>query len=784
MTPLTRKLLRDLRATAGPLATVTLTLAVGVASMVGFLGTYRDMTACRDRYYERYHFADIDVLLRRAPLGVLPELRGLPGLDRLEPRIHRTVPMEVGGVPERLAARVVSLPEHGDPELNRLRLVAGRMPRPGGAPEVVVSEDFGRARALHPGSRLTLLVEEQARRVEVVGWATSPEFVFVVPSGGGIVPEPANFGIVWARRRWAEQVFDMEGAFDDLLATVARGSSPEAMARTLERRLRRHGVLLATPREQQQSHAVLRDELRNLYNNARFLPTLFLLASALVLNLVLSRLVTTQRTQIGTMKALGLSRPRILLHYASFAVVAAAAGAGLGGALGRSLASTLARVYQRFYHLPIEAPGLHLDLIAAGLAISLGAALVGAAGAALEALALSPAEAMRPSPPEARAAGLVPRLVGLPLLWRIALRALLRHPLRAAVSTIGVALGLGLMISSQFFTDAMTQLSHFRFRVIERQDLVVFLREDAPEEALDEVARIPGVLAVEPTFGQLYRVSRGRRSRRVWISGIDPDARLRRPRDLAGVPVAVPREGVLLSEKLAEVLQVAPGQLVVLGDLRRPGLDREVPVSGTYPSYLGMDAFADRTWLARFAREPRTLSLLHLDAPGADGETDRQLARRPGVVKVSRREDKIRGFEGSVKGVLDAVAAIMLLLAGALACGMNLNGALVSLAERRRELAVLRVQGFTRTEVSDLLLYEHSLVGILGLLLGVPLGWLFASWCHTGFDTELYRLPWVLGRANLAQAMLTSVLFALAAHGVVRLWIRNHAWASDLAVKE
>lgn len=783
MRPLRRKLARDLRAHAGEALTIGVIVALGIASLAGFLGVYRDMTRSRDRYYRARAFHDFQVTLRRMPVGALREVRALPGVERAEGRISRFLPMVLPGEPRRLATRLVSLPEVGTPQVNDLRLVAGRWPSGGGAPEVLVSRDFAEARGVGPGDRVALLAEGVRREVVVAGVAMSPEFVFIIPEGAGIVPDPRRFAVTWARRTYAERIFDMTGAVDDVVGHVARGSDPGVVAAAVERRLARFGVYTAEAREFQRSHAVLRDELAQLLNHARFVPTIFLAASVLVLHLVLGRLVASQRRAIGTLKALGVSTGTIALHYAAFGAAVAVAGAVVGGAGGHALQRVLLRVYTRFYHLPLEPPALYPDLLLGGLALALGTAMLGVGTALRAVLALGPAEAMRAAPPETRAGAVVPRLAALPFLWRVAMRNAVRHPFRSGVGILGVALGAGLMISVGFLREGMGAMAAFRFRVIQRQDLEVRLREGAGPGARLEVARIPGVTRVEESYVHAFELRAGRRERRVLVKGVPAGAFLRRPRLRSHAAVPVPPAGLLLSAKLAEVLGVRAGGSVEARSLRTAGPPRRVLVAATYPSNVGMDAFADRRWLGRLVGEPRAASRLDVAVEARSLALEEALAARPDVLKVVWREDKIASFEEKVLGTLEVATHVMIWFAGALACGMILNGALVSLAERRGELAVLRAQGFTRREVADLLLYEHAVLGAAGMLLGVPLGRLFATWTHAGFDTELYRLPWVFSAPNVAGALLWSVAFLVAAHLVLRRMVRGD-WRGALAVRE
>lgn len=784
LNPLHRKLWRDLVDNAGAALTIAAVIGLGITALVGFLGCHRDMAQSRDRYYQDQAFADLRAVIRSAPRSALEDLRPLPGVEAVEGRLLSWKPLELEGVDRRLSCRLISLPDHGLPQLNRPRLLQGRWPRLGGPPEVVLGDRFATVRGVRVGDRVRVLAEEVLHEATVVGLAMSPEFVFVIPAGGGVVPDPRNNALVWGRRRWVEEVLDEEGAINNVIARVGEGADPAVVARDVERALARHGVLFADGREQQPSHSILRDEIENLKNHARVLPSIFLAASVLVLNLVVSRLVASQRAQIGTLVALGLDRGMLVRHYLGFALAIATLGATLGALGGRLLAGGLMLLLEGLFHLPLLAPRLHLDLVAMGFVVAWAAAVLAAGRAVQGALRTSPAEAMRPAPPEARAAALVPHLRGLPLLWRIGLRNLVRHPLRAGVSCLGVALGASVMINSHFFTAAMSKLADHRFRVVERQDMTLFLAQGTHQAARDDAARLPGVVGAELGYTDFFVVEQGRVQRRIILVGVTDDGELLRPRDDHGEAVPVPAQGLMISQKLASILGVRAGETVRLRETRGRLRTHEVPVAALYPSYMGIEAYADLEWLRRLAGEPLAVSGLRLRAPTTDEAIDRQLAESPAVQQVSRRADKIGAWEDSMEGTMRVTSLVLVVCAGALAFGLNLNGALVTLGERRRELGSLRVMGFRRAEVADLVMHEHVLVAAFGLLAGVPLGYAFTSWAHRTFNTELYRLPWLFSRPMIAEAVLLSILFAALAHLASRRWLARRDWRGDLGVKE
>lgn len=782
--PLEKKLLRDLREHRWQVITIVLVTGVGISCLEGFMGLYRDYSRARDEYYQQYRFADIFLGFRRTPRHIVEQVKDTPGLAHLEARIDASCAIEVEGANRRIMSRLLSMPEEGEPAINRIRLVEGRLPGPGGIPEVVVYDQFAHSRGLRPGDTIGVVIEGVKRRVTIVGLGAGPEFVYVINFGGGIVPDPRNSGVLWGRERYVEMVTDLGGACNSLVGTVQRDSDPRAVVRHIERRLEAWGVGMAITREGHMSHKVLRDELEHARTNATTLPVIFLAAAVLVLNLMLTRLVASQRIQIGTMKAIGVPLGRIVRHYLAFAWLLSILGSLFGIVGGWALSSFVSGQYRLLFHLPVGDPSLYPDLILGSLFLTCFAGFLGVIDSLRDVMRSSPAEAMRPAVPFAGTMRTELALTSLPLLWRIAIRNLLRFPFRTFVCILGVVLGTSFLLPSSFFTEAMKGLADFRFTVIERHDFEVMLQDEIPESAGFALEKLPGVARAEGAFHELMEVSRGAVSRRVFLVGLERDAQLFGPRTTEGDPIRIPDEGILISEKQAQVLGVRPGDQVHGRRLRNGARSFSFLVAGVYPANMGLEVYADIDWIRRLFGEVRTLSVVRVKCEDDGSRFEKELNRLPLVLTSQRRRDKILGFRNSLQKTMDIASYIFFVVAGVLSCGLNLNGALMILAERRRELALLRIQGFTRSEICDILLYEHTVIGITGVLGGVSLGYVFTMWAHSRFDTELYRLPWVLSRPMVAHAVLSSMAFALIAHLVMRRWVHAQDWRADLGMRE
>lgn len=785
LSPLTKKLLRDLKSSWAPVATISLVLGLGIMGLVGFLGLYRDLSGSRDNYYRRYRYTHGQISVRRAPRPLLSELSQVPGVESLEARLVEPIQVHLQEPLGRFFGRLLSLPRSGRPRVNDLELLEGSWPQEG-LFETLVIDSFAKQWGLRPGGQIEVFVGQQLRTLTITGITRGPEFVYVIPDSGGFLPDPKNTVILWSRLGTVEDLTAKTGTFNDLQVRAGRKSPIGALLKTLEHRLEPFGVISSDPRKDLPPFALLDNEIRLTWIRAMTIPTVFLAAAAMIMNLVLSRMIRIQRVQIGTLLALGVSRQKVVLHFASYAFLLSWIGGALGIYSGRALTGLLLRLYIRFYQLPLKAPGLHLEVALMAWGVASVAAFLGVFRGLLQVFELTPSEAMRPSPPELEHGAWIPKFHGFPLLWRIALRNLIRHPFRTFVASLGTMVGVGMMVTSVFFVEGISQLNLFRFTVNQRQDLELSLEENVGEEALSQLRARTRALASEEAVSQPVRLLRGRYSRRVLAEGIEANAWLNRPRTLQGRAIPLPPSGLLLGDKLAEILHARTGDLVEVETLIGPKRRFEVRVAGTYPTFMGLGAIAERSWWARQLKEPQGLSDLRVQVPAdlARGPLTERLRDLAGVSRITFRADKIEAFQGNFQGVLEVASKVLLWIAAAITCGMLINSVLIDLADRRRELAIYRVQGFTRQEIGDILLYEHTLTGALGLFLGVPYSYSFTSYVHRFLDTEIIRVPYLLSSGNFARAWLWAIAFLVLSHGIARVLLRTRNWREDLAVKE
>jgi putative ABC transport system permease protein len=764
------KLLRDFRRLWAQALAIALVLACGVLVVLTAFGMYGALETTRAAYYERQRFADVFAEANRAPNSLLPALAAIDGVLGVDARVSGLATLDVpGGVPLAVG-QVLSLPAD-DGELNRLVLRAGRMPEPGATDQIVVNAPFAEANGLRPGDRLTANLDGRQRVLTVTGTALSPEFIYTI-GPGALMPDNRRFGILWMPTAAAAAAFDMEGAFNKLALRLAAGADTPAVIAAVDRLLDPYGGLGAHGRDLQVSNSFIDAELQQLQSTAWVLPPVFFLVAAFLVNMVIGRIVELERAEIGLLKALGYRDRAVLGHYLLLAGLIALTGIAIGWIVGSWLAAQTAALYATFFDFPFLIHTVSPAVYGLSALLGLAAAGFGAAHSAWRAARLAPAIAMAPPAPPRFSRGLADRMLtrlALPQTALMVLRGLLRWPVRAGLSSLGLAASVAVVVAAGYLDDALEQLMDVSFRAASRQDATVILSHETGIAALGGVARLPGVLHAEPQQDHAVILRHGPREKRVGLQGLPASADLTRTVDAQGNPVSLPRAGLVLPERLARQLDVAPGDTVEVAFLTGTRRRIDVPVADTVTQYFGLTAFIDLAALDRLlGQSPRMTSAQVALDPAATSAFEHALADVPGVAGAAMMTDIRRVFRETLQHNVAIMTTIYVTVAMLIAVGVAYNAARIQLSERARELASLRILGFTRAEVSLVLLGETVLLALVAQPLGWAMGAGLAVAMTAGFESDLYAIPLVLERAAFARASLVVLATSLGAALIVR----------------
>jgi putative ABC transport system permease protein len=784
---LDRKLLRDISAMRGQVLTIALLVGAGVAVFVGSVSTYESLRTGCQRFYADARFPQIFVALKRAPLSIVPRLNAVAGVAAVEPRIVREVIVDLPSAALPVSARMVSLSHAGDETLARLHLRRGTAPEPGDAGSAAINEAFAEANGIQPGENIRVLLNGRVQSFHISGIALSAEYVYAVKPGLPI-PDDRLYAILWVDRSAAEAAFDMKGAFNDAVMSLAPGTDPKPVIAELDRLLEPYGSVGAVERRDQPSNRFLEDELNQQKVMSITIPFVFFGVAAFLLNSALSRLVAAQREQIAALKALGFPTLALTLHYLKFVAVIVLIGSALGIAAGFAFGEAMISSYHGFFRLPDLPFRLSPWSAAVGIAVSLAAASLGVLTALRSVVRLAPAVAMRPVAPRGFRHSWMEALLPTKRINSrrlMMLRNMAGRPLRSVLTVVGIAFAVPMMVLGIFWRDAIDQMIDVQFNVVERGNVMLTFPHPLDRAIVRDLSREVGVLAVEGQRIVPVRLRAGHRSYLTSVIGLSTRDELRRPHDAALRPIEVSPDGITLTRRLADRLGVAPGDVITVEAMEGRRQKRDLPVSATVDESIGMASYMEIDTLNRFTGEGAVVSAATMYAePTALAALAERFKNLPTIESVTMKAYTLSSFLEKIAGLVFVSAGILTAFAVIIAVGVVYNSARIGLQERAWELASLRVLGFTRGEVAGILFGEFAIEIAVGIPIGLALSRGIIGMIARFHSNESFQIPAVIEPRTYAIAAGVVLAAAMASAYIVRRRVDRLDMVAALKTRE
>ncbi|KAB2951818.1 ABC transporter permease [Heliorestis acidaminivorans] len=759
-----RKLWREVQGRKGTLIAASLVMTVGVMIFIAFFSTSRNLYQAKESYYEELQFAHIFAQVRQIPETELEYLQGLPGLEALEGRIVQDLSLQDGKT-----LRLISLPEDRTSQVNDIRFVEGSRSENALA-NLVLDPAFATANALQVGDFVELLVKGRLVSLEITGLAISAEYIYTLRDGAEMAPDPEGFGIAYITHERAQELFDLQGLYNEIVFRSSSSDSASIMALKdlLEEELKPYGLISIYDREKQISHAVLMQEIEGLEIMASYMAVVFLLLSSFMLFNLLHRLVKSQRKQIGTLLAFGYHPRQILLHFMVWGLGVAFLGWLFGVLLGTTVANGLTEYLVTYFKLPDVFIGFDGQRMAIAFFLAaLGGALAGYLGAR-SVLRLEPAEAMRAEAPQSGKAWPLHRLPFWPLLpftSKLILRNLLRNPGRSLLTFVGLLIAYILTVTGMALDDSVNYM--FEDYYVESQpfDYQVYLAQPLPaDDVISEIEAWPEVHFAEGHLIIPARLKSRGASEEVALLGIEEEGRLYRLLDKEGADQVLYAEGLTLSERLAEQLNVKAGDTVQVEFLLGEPLEELWTIAQVIPQYIGYNAFLPRQVASKVIGERDvTTSLLLKVEPTLQESLEEKLQEADGI---NTYLSQIRLQNNLAELMETMIYTSIVIVTFAMISGVTSLYAVTSLnlEERRSELATLKVLGFSKGQMLAMIAGENGLLALGAVLAGIPLSTALVAALLKATSTDFYEVPLYYSVDVFLWAGLAIVSFVLLAH--------------------
>ncbi|WP_372741871.1 ABC transporter permease [Neptunomonas sp.] len=782
MKALDKKLWRELWGMRMQALAIAMVIVGGVGIFIMSLSTLDSLFETRESYYRNNHFAHLFASLKRAPLSLIKRIEEIPSVEKVEHRVIAYVNIDVAGFDDPVSAHLMSLPESSPGLLNQIYLRSGRLLGSGSDNEILLSEEFASAHKLQSGATLSATINGRRKSLTVVGHALSPEYMYQI-APGAMFPDTMRYGIVWMARKPLASAYDMEGAFNNVALTLSKDSNEQDVIDQLDELLKPYGGTGAFGRKDQLSHRFLSEELKQQKTIATVFPIIFFGVAAFLLNVVISRLISLEREQIAVLKAFGYSNFAIGWHYSKLVLMIVSIGVITGIGTGIWMGKGMSNIYMQLYSLPYLIYVLKPQVVIAAALISISVAILGTLYALHRAAALPPAQGMRPEPPAIYRPLMIERW-GLQHWFSQPTRMIIRHierrPLKSFLTTLGISMACGTMMVGGFQEGAINHMVEVQFDMSQRSDLTAIYTEPTSAKSLHSLRSLAGVEQVEGFRAVPAKLTFEHRFYRTGIQGVQPDGDLLRLLDSRLEPIDLPAQGVILTDYLAELLQIKPGDMLSMQVLEGNRTTVQALVVGTAKEYMGVNVYMQQDALNRLLKEGNALSGAWLKVdPHYQKEVYIALKNMPRIAGVIEQRSAIKSFYDTMAETILFFTFISTLLGSSIAFGVIYNSMRIALSERNRELASLRVLGFRRSEVAYILLGELGLLTLLAIPLGLLIGYGLCAFLAFQFDSDLYRIPLVLHRDVFAFAALVVIVSALIS--AVMIW-RNLAHLDMVAV--
>ncbi len=787
---LNKKLLRTLWKTRGQALAIAAVIMGGAAAYIAVNSVHRNLMLTRDTYYAQYRFADFEIMLERAPQTAIFKLETIPGVRRVRGRITDEVNVDVEGQDEPRTGKIVSMPDRHLHVLNDIHIARGRYFEQNAQDEVILSERFAEENDLDLGDRIGVTVNNRKYSLRIVGLGLSPEYVYMIRNIQELIPSPERFGVLWVPEQFAETALSMRSACNNIVGTAENEDMLDEILDKADKILDPYGVFVKIKKENQISNRFLSDEIRGLEVSAKIFPTIFLAIASLILLVLLNRMVRKERTEIGLLKAYGYSNFSVAGYYIKYALVLGFLGCVMGYILGKVIAGWIIGVYVNIYQFPLLEQRDYPDILVRAFGLTVVFAVLGAVMAAWQAANIDPAESMRAESPKTATRTLIERVAiiwrNLSFTWKMIVRNVSRNRFRASLSVFGVTVSSAILIMGYFSIDALNYMLKFQFQESQREDVKVSFPIERGKNALHEAARFPYVRAAEPMLQYPFEIRSTWRKKDTVVVGLPRDCTMMKLIDDSYHPVDIGEHGLVLSMRLAHDLDVVPGDTVTLKPLQgRVTGETDVTVSKVVKQYLGTSGYMNLRELSRVIDQSFAVNTVLLRTEeGQESALNKALKDVPGVSSIEIKEVSYQNLKNTLAENMSVMNFMLVIFAGIISFAVIYNVTTVALTERQRELASLRVLGFSASEVGRIVYLENFLLAGIGLLLGFPAGMAICKLLVRAYDTELYRLPYHLEHRTfyITAGMIT--VFVLFSNFAVRHKIRNLDMVEVLKARE
>lgn len=767
---LNRKLIRDLWQIKGQFISVLVVVIIGVMFYTGINAGYRNLSGASEKYYSDYRFADLWATFYKAPESVEQKAQALPFVKMATGRVVQDVNIGISG--QNAVIRLITLPDVKKDIVNDIVIQSGKYFSDADSNQCLVEEGFFKAHGLKEGDYIYPVINGNEVKLKVIGSVISPEYVYALKDASELVADYNKFGIVFVKKSFGQAVLGLDGMVNSLGMTVKEGTDIGKAKDDIEKLFREYGVTAVTDRDAQVSYKLVSEKMKGYQSLGTAFPVIFFIVAAVIIFITMGRMVENQRVQIGVLKAFGFSDLQVLVHYLSFSALIAILGSVIGSILGVFLGKGFTGLINQYFVFPNPQAKMYPDLVIPASLLTLFFCLLAGYNSCKRAFAIMPSEAMRPRSPMKGRKILIERIGilwrNLEYTWKMILRNIFRYKRRALLTSIGVIFATAITVFALGEKNSMDHLVAQQYTNIQNYDIKVSFTRFMSKEELNTIRGISHVVKLEPVVETGVELSNGWRKKDTGFTALIDNPQMYRAADKEGNPVRLPHNGILIPDKLARALDVKPGDMVSIKSFLPGREKKEVPVKGIIAQYLGTSAYSSMDSVNLILGEGGIANsvVLKIDSASSEKQVIDALKKMPAVGSVQSKTEAMNNLVSNL-GAMTSAIGFMIFLASVLSVAVIYNIATISIFERQRELAMMKVLGFKDSEVRRLVFNENYLITLFGILIGLPLGSLLGGSMMASYESDAYTFPFLVGGRSYVLAAILIIGFTAIANFIL-----------------
>lgn len=759
MKKLDKRLFRMIKNTKGQYIAVLAIIITGIFVFTAVSNSSINLSDSLDDYYMETNFADIFVTASGLPEKLESSLVGEADIKEAEARLVFDTPFVTDDNDEDVDVRVISVDKY-ESKINKLFIKSGR--RLLSDNDVIVIEQFAAARNINVGDEIFLRINGRQYKFNVTAVASSSEYAYMMENEQTMLPDPEKFGVVYVEEDYIRKIYGSNGSFNEMLITTNNDESLDKTKEYLEDNLEKYGVRRVIKKQDQLSNGMLSQEIEGLEMMSKSVPIIFLIFAAIMLTTMLSRIVKKDRTSIGVLKALGFTDFEIMSHYLKYAASVGIIGGTFGSLMGTALSGVMTNYYLVFFNIPMLTVKVYYYRILISVLLSLIFCVISGFWGVRNIVKINPAESMKPEAPKKGKRIIIENIKlvwnHVPFSWKIVLRNIFREKKKFVFIGAAVAITCGMMVMTIWMVDIIDVMFNRHYDEFMKAEYNISFNGFQNEDIKNDIAEKIKYRNMEARNEVPFEIENGKKSKIISIIGLEENTVFYGFEDVKGNPVRLPSSGILLSSNLASSLDARVGDEVLLKNFMPGHDDGYVTVKGIIKQSLGINGYMNIDYMNENFLDKGVANGVYINT---DDDVARSLNDMKTITIMS--QDDLRGAFEEFTTVTAASMIFMVIFSGLLGFVIVYSMTLMSINERTMEFSSLRVMGFSKSEIFNMLVRENMIMTALGIAAGIPLGMWLVDYMAKTYTTDIYTMNEPITLNNIVVSIILTIIFIVLA---------------------